>query len=160
MDYLIRPAQAKDVSAMLGLIQELADFEKEPDAVNINEDTLLEFGFGANPLYHCFVAEAEGRVIGMALVYFKFSTWNGKALHLEDLVVSAAMRGRGLGEALLNRVVQFGKENDVKRIGWVVLDWNQGAIKFYKQKGANIYTNWNIAQLDEQTIASFNTSSE
>jgi GNAT superfamily N-acetyltransferase len=70
------------------------------------------------------------------------------------------MRGKGIGEALLNKVVAYGKENNVQRIGWVVLDWNHGAIKFYKQKGAVIQTNWNIAQLDKEAIANFNTNNE
>ena len=159
MEYLIRPAVAQDVPAMLGLIKELAEFEKEPDAVKIDEATLHKYGFGPEPIYHCFVAELDQKVIGMALVYFKFSTWNGKSLYLEDLVVTGKMRGKGIGEALLNKVVVFGKENDVQRIGWVVLDWNHGAIKFYKQKGAVIQTNWNIAQLDKEAIANFNTNS-
>lgn len=159
MEYLIRPAQAQDVPAMLDLIKELAAFEKEPDAVKVDQETLHKHGFGPDPLYKCFVAEHQGKVIGMALVYFKFSTWNGKALYLEDLVVTQTMRGKGIGEALLNQVVAYGKANDVNRIGWVVLDWNQGAIKFYKAKGATIYTNWNIAQLDREAIENFNLPS-
>lgn len=155
MEFLIREARQEDASAMLALIQELADFENEPNAVKVSEADLLEHGFGAHPLYHCFVATVDDKVVGMALVYFKFSTWNGKALHLEDLIVTEAMRGQGIGEALLAQVVAFGKANKVNRIGWVVLDWNKGAIRFYESKGATIYTNWNIAQLDGKTIATY-----
>ena len=152
---MIREARKEDASAMLALIKELAVFEKEPDAVLIDEQTLVREGFGERPLFKCFVAEVDQRVVGMALVYFRFSTWNGRGLYLEDLIVTESMRGKGLGKALLDRVIQFGKQEDVGRIDWVVLDWNQSAIKLYESIGANLLKDWYIAQMDRKAIANY-----
>ena len=123
---------------MLSLIKELAHFEKEPDAVEVTQDDLEKDGFGKTPLFHCFVAEVNSKIEGIALVYKRYSTWKGKALHLEDLIVSEAARGLGLGSALLDEVVKYGHNLGVKRINWEVLNWNEPAIVFYEKKGAAI----------------------
>ena len=140
---------------VLELIQELAVFEREPDAVEVTAAQLEEDGFGDSPAFQCFVAEVEGSVGGMALVYPRYSTWKGVVLHLEDLIVTESMRGIGLGVALLNRVVQYGAEQDVKRISWEVLDWNKPAIDFYKNKGALLLRDWDVVHLDEQGIQNY-----
>src|SRR5438045_5253 len=96
----IRKGNPEDMKAVLGLIQELAIFEKEPDAVLVTESDLIRDGFGENPLFHVFVAEVEAEIVGIALYYYRFSTWKGKTIHLEDLIVKDKMRGSGLGFAL------------------------------------------------------------
>ncbi len=155
MEFTIRPAREQDMSQVLRLIKELAVYENEGDAVEISVDDLKKDGFGAKKLFHCFVGEAQDEVVGMALVYPRYSTWKGLVLHLEDFVVTQSMRGSGLGSALLAETVKFGKELGVKRISWEVLDWNESAIKFYEAKGANVMRDWDVVQLDEAGIESF-----
>jgi GNAT superfamily N-acetyltransferase len=152
----IRPAVKTDMKAVLALITELAIFEKEPDAVEVTEDYLINAGFGNNPEFKCFVAEIDAEIVGMALVFTRFSTWKGTVLHLEDLIVNQKYRGQGIGAALLDKVVAYGKELGVKRISWEVLDWNTGAIEFYKQKGANILETWRVVHLDKNGINNYN----
>lgn len=143
------------MSQVLNLIRALAVFEKEPDAVEITEAYLMEKGFGSHPAFQCFVAEMNNNIEGIALVYKRFSTWKGEVLHLEDLIVSHEMRGKGLGEALLNEVVKYGNLLGVKRISWEVLDWNTPAIEFYEKKCANVMRDWNVVQLDEKGIKNY-----
>jgi GNAT superfamily N-acetyltransferase len=155
MNFKIRKAEKEDMSQVLNLIKALAVFEKEPDAVEINESYLAEKGFGSNPAFQCFVAEMNQAIEGIALVYTRFSTWKGEVLHLEDLIVNREMRGKGLGEALLNEVVKYGSQLGVKRISWEVLDWNTPAINFYEKKGAIVMRDWNVVQLDEKGIKNY-----
>lgn len=147
MDFQIREAREVDVPAILQLINELAVFEKEPDAVVITEETLLRYGFSGEAFFHCYVAEFRGEVVGMALFYPRFSTWKGKSIHLEDLIVTQSMRGKGIGRALLDRVVEFAKAQKLLRVEWVVLDWNTPAVEFYKNYGANVMKEWNTVHL-------------
>lgn len=155
MDFNLRKAEKKDSVAILKLIQELADFEKELDAVIITQADIERDGFGKNPLFTCFVAEAEGAIQGMALCYFRYSTWKGKTVHLEDLVIRKTYRNKGLGKALYKRVMEFALENGVKRVEWVVLDWNKNAVDFYKNSGASVFTEWNTVQFSEKAIKQF-----
>lgn len=155
MDFTIRRAKKEDMKQVLNLIKELAVFEKEPDAVEINETYLKEKGFGEHPSFQCFVAEVNEKVEGIALVYMRFSTWKGDVLHLEDLIVNQNMRGHGLGKALLDDVVKYGSQLGVKRICWEVLDWNTPAIDFYEKKGAKILRDWDVVHLDEQGIKNY-----
>ncbi|EIJ37831.1 sortase-like acyltransferase [Galbibacter orientalis DSM 19592] len=161
MEYRIRLAEEKDMSQVLELIQELADFEKEPEAVEVSVEDLVNDGFGENPLFKCFVGEVNNKIEGMALFYNRYSTWKGKTIHLEDLVVRKSSRGTGLGSALFAEVIKYGHNLGVKRIEWVVLDWNTPAVKFYEKNGANILRDWDTVQLDEQGIKNFiaNTNS-
>ena len=155
MEYTIRDARPEDMGQVLELIQELATFEKEPDAVEISTEDLIRDGFGEQPLFHCFVAEVRGHLAGMALVYPRYSTWKGKTIHLEDLIVREPLRGTGLGSALFSRVIAYGYEQGVKRIEWAVLDWNEGAIRFYERNGANVLRDWDTVQLDEEGIKNY-----
>ncbi|WP_439152991.1 GNAT family N-acetyltransferase [Winogradskyella sp.] len=150
-----RLATIEDMPRVLELINELAIFEKEPDAVEVSLKDLQEDGFGEQPKFTCFVVEVDGKVEGLALVYPRYSTWKGKVLHLEDLIVSEASRGKGLGTLLLDTVVEYGKSMDVKRIGWEVLDWNEPAIEFYEKKGARVMRDWDVVQLDQKGIDNY-----
>ena len=150
-----RLATIQDMPRVLELINELAIFEKEPDAVDVTLADLERDGFSANPKFTCFVAEYETNIEGIALVYPRYSTWKGEVLHLEDLIVSKKCRGKGLGTQLLNTVVKQGKEIGVKRISWEVIDWNEPAIKFYEGKGANVMRDWDVVQLDEKGIETY-----
>lgn len=152
MEFVIRDAVVADMPQVLGLIKELASFEKEDNAVEVTVEDLVRDGFGENVLFHCFVAESDAKVVGMALVYHRYSTWKGPIIHLEDLVVAETMRGTGLGTALLDAVVAYGAKLGVKRINWEVLDWNEPAIAFYEKKGARVMRDWDVVQLDEKGI--------
>jgi GNAT superfamily N-acetyltransferase len=151
----IRKGNKEDMTGVLELIQELAEFENEPDAVLITVDDLVRDGFGANPLFHVFVAEVEKEIVGIALYYYRYSTWKGKIIHLEDLVVKDKMRGTGLGYALYSEIIKQGKRDNVRRIDWHVLDWNTAAIDFYEKSGAKVLKNWYLAQMDEDAINHF-----
>lgn len=155
MNFTIRKARPEDMPAVLELIQELAIFEKEPDAVIISAEDLKRDGFSENPAFTCFVAEAKGTIEGMALCYFRYSTWKGKTVHLEDLVVRESMRGKGLGNALYKRVIKFAKEEGVKRTEWVVLDWNTHARDFYSRSGATVFNDWCTVQMEEEAMNKF-----
>ncbi len=156
MHYQIREARKADMKGVWNLIHELAVFEKEPQAVEVAVTDLERDGFGDHPLFNCYVAEnAAQEIIGIALFYPRYSTWKGPVIHLEDLVVSEAYRGQGLGNALLKKVVAFAREKQLKRVSWEVLDWNTPAIDFYEAKGANVMRDWNVVQLDEKGIASY-----
>lgn len=149
MSITIRNATAQDMDSVLQLIQELAIYEKEPNAVKIDEALLRELGTGDQPLFKCFVADNGEKIVGMALVYFRFSTWVGKSLHLEDLVVAQEERGKGIGTLLYNEVMRYAQAQQVKRVEWVVLDWNTPAISFYQKTGAHLLKDWYLAQMDE-----------
>ena len=151
----IRKGQKEDMHGVLALIQELAVFEKEPDAVLITADDLVRDGFGDRPLFEVFIAEADEEIVGIALYYYRYSTWKGKTIHLEDLVVKESMRGTGLGFALYTEIIKQGKKDKVRRIEWNVLDWNTPAIEFYKKSGANILEDWRVVQMDETAIDLF-----
>ncbi|MFC4221368.1 GNAT family N-acetyltransferase [Flagellimonas marina] len=155
MEYIIRNAEKEDMAQVLALVQELADFEKESDAVIISKEDLENDGFGEHKLFHCFVAEVEKEIVGIALVYPRYSTWKGPAIHLEDLIVSERMRGSGLGTALLDEVIKYGHDLGVRRIQWEVLDWNEPAIEFYEKKGAKVLRDWDVVQMDELGIKNY-----
>lgn len=151
----IRVGKKEDMEAVLGLIQELAEFEKEPDAVKITAEDLIRDGFGENPLFHVFVAEVQAEIVGIALYYYRYSTWKGKTIHLEDLVIKNNMRGKGVGYALYSEIIKQGQRDKVRRIDWNVLDWNTPAIDFYEKTGARVLKDWRVAQMDEAGIADF-----
>jgi ribosomal protein S18 acetylase RimI-like enzyme len=155
MSVNIRLATKKDMPEVLKLIKELATFEKEPSAVEVTVDELINDGFTDNPEFICFVAEMNKKVQGMALAYTRYSTWKGKVLHLEDLIVKRENRGLQIGTQLLNEIVKYGFKTGVKRISWEVLDWNQPAIEFYNKKGAKIKEDWRVVHLDEQGIKNY-----
>jgi GNAT superfamily N-acetyltransferase len=152
---MIRKATEKDMPYVLELIQELATFEKEPDAVVVTVADLVRDGFSEHPLFHCYVAEKENTIIGMALFYYRYSTWKGKTIHLEDLIVKADQRGTGAGFALYKEIIKQGKKDKVRRIEWNVLDWNTPAIDFYEKSGAKVLGDWRVVHMDENGIEQF-----
>lgn len=155
MNYQIRKAKISDLDQVLNLILELAVYEKEPDSVEITVEDLKVSGFGTVPDFVCFVADMDSQILGIALTYNRFSTWKGQILHLEDLIVSKPMRGKGIGSALLDRVVMHAAALGVKRVCWEVLDWNSNAIEFYKSKGADVKYDWNVVHLDQNGIKKY-----
>ena len=152
---IIRKGKKEDMPAVLELIKELAIFEKEPDAVVVTVDDLIRDGFSDNPLFYTFIAEVEGQIIGMALYYYRFSTWKGKTIHLEDLIVKEKSRGTGAGYALYAEIMAQGKKDNVRRIEWNVLDWNTPAIDFYNKSGAKLLKEWRVVNMDEAGINAF-----
>ncbi|TDD78477.1 GNAT family N-acetyltransferase [Flavobacterium caseinilyticum] len=160
----IRRGNPQDMQAVLGLIQELAEFEKEPDAVVVTVEDLIRDGFGTVPLFHVFVAEIDDdsndneqskQIVGIALWYYRYSTWKGKTIHLEDLVVKDKMRGTGLGYALYSEILKQAKIDQVRRVEWNVLDWNAPAIEFYEKSGAKVLKDWHVVQMNELGITNF-----
>lgn len=151
----IRKGLKNDMPAVLSLIQELATFEKEPDAVVVTVSDLERDGFSATPLFHTFIAEVNSQIVGMALYYYRYSTWKGRTIHLEDLIVKEKMRGTGVGLALYKEIMAQGKKDKVRRIEWNVLDWNTPAIDFYNKSGAKILEDWRVVQMDEIGIDNF-----
>ncbi|MFD2602201.1 GNAT family N-acetyltransferase [Flavobacterium suzhouense] len=152
---IVRKGHREDMPAVLELIKELAVFEKEPDAVIVTVEELERDGFGPNPLFNTFVAEEDGEIIGMALFYYRYSTWKGKTIHLEDLIVKEEKRGTGAGSALYKEVIKFARQEGVRRAEWAVLNWNTHAIDFYERSGATVLKDWFTVQMHEQEITKF-----
>ena len=154
----VRIAGKEDMSSVLHLVKQLAIYEKEPDAVAIDENELIKHGTWDSPLFTCFIAEVGEQVVGMALVYFRFSTWNGRTLHLEDLFVLEEFRGTGIGKSLFDHVMLYGRSQNVGRVEWVVLDWNKPAIDFYVKNGATLLKDWYLVQMDQKSLCVFTPS--
>ena len=153
----IRQAEKEDMKYVLELIKELAIFEKEPDAVVIKSEDLIQHGFGNKPLFSCFVAVTNNLISGMCLGYPRYSTWKGQTLHLEDLIVKKKFRGQGIGKELYKKFIEIAKEECVRRAEWVALDWNVNAIKFYKNSGAKVLNDWKTIQIDKESIENYLT---
>ena len=153
----IRKANSDDVKDILRLLIELAVYEKEPDAVKLTEQQLIRDGFGENPKYQCILAETENTIVGLAFYTSRYSTWVGDTLHLEDLIVTKKMRGKGIGTLLYKSFLEEAKRRDVNRVEWSVLDWNKSAIDFYKKSGAEIESlnAWKIVRMNKESINKF-----
>ena len=155
MNINIREGRPEDMPFVLDLIKELATFEKEPDAVVVTVNDLVEHGFKEPPSFYTYIAEYEGEIVGMALFYYRFSTWKGPSIHLEDLIVKHKYRSKGIGKALYDRVLDFAHEKKVRRTEWVVLDWNTNAVNFYESTGAVILDDWKTCQITDKKIAEY-----
>lgn len=142
MEVIIRPGKIEDVPQALALVKELALFEKEPDEVKTTVATMERDGFGANPCYILTVAEWNNQVVGVAIYFVKYSTWKGKGVYLDDIVVTESMRGKGIGKLLFDEVLRYSKTTDAKQLHWQVLDWNEAAISFYKKYNAHFDKGW------------------
>lgn len=148
MKAVIRKGVKDDLPAVHALIRELALFEKAPEQVITSVETMEKDGFGNDPVFRFIVAEADGKIVGMALFFTKYSTWRGKGLYLDDLIVTEAYRGKGIGQQLLDAVFHEAKSMGAKQIHWQVLDWNTPAIEFYKKVGARIEAEWWDCKVD------------
>lgn len=154
MNHRIRPAEDRDVQAVHRLIGELADFERAAQ-----EFALTLEQFNADFLqgrFRVLVAETNGEVAGMALYFDRYSTWKGRCIYLEDLIVSEAYRGQGLGQQLLNAVIREAKATGAARLEWMVLDWNEPAIQFYLKSGATVEREWLLCRMDAQALQQAN----
>ena len=142
MEYTIRRAISTDCKRLMELVQELANYEKAPQEVTVTLEHFVESGFGRNPVWWALVAEGEGVIHGFALYYIRYSTWKGQAMYLEDILVTEAMRGKGLGKLLFDRLIVEAQEKNLARIVWQVLEWNTPAINFYKKYDASFDGEW------------------
>ncbi len=138
----IRKGEKRDLPALLGLVRELAFFEKAPEQVTNTVEEMERDGFGKNPVFNFLVAETDGIITGMAVYFIKYSTWKGKGLYLDDLYVTESFRGKGIGKMLFDEVISEAKKINAKQLHWQVLDWNTPAIEFYKKYGASIEAEW------------------
>ena len=138
----IRKGTQEDIPQALGLVRELAIFEKAPAEVEVTVAEMTEWGFGKDKQFDFFVAEENDQVLGIALYYFKYSTWKGKCLFLEDIIVTESHRGKGVCQLLFDEVVKVAKETKVRRMEWQVLDWNEPAIKFYAKYNSCLDGEW------------------
>ena len=149
---IIRKATRVDLPAVMDLIRELALFEKAPEQVTNTVASMEHDGFGEHPVFGLQVAELDGIVVGMALYFVKYSTWKGKGLYLDDLVVTATHRGKGIGSKLFDAYLQEAKSSGAKQAHWQVLDWNTPAIRLYEKLKASIEAEWLDCKMTEQQI--------
>ena len=155
MDFIVRQGEEKDMQSVFDLITELAVFEKEPDAVDISVSDLINDGFSENPKFKIFVAEQENQIIGIALFYERYSTWKGRTIHLEDLIVTKKKQKIGAGKALYTAVLKYAFDHNYNRVAWEVIDWNTNAIEFYKSTGATYLNNWSVVQMNKENLEKF-----
>lgn len=145
----IRAATAADLHQIYALVKELAIFEKEPNEPSVG---FQAFEHEFKTYYDCFVAELDEKVIGIALYFWGYSTWKGKLLYLDDLVVKSEYRRHKIGSALFNKVMELAKEEHAGQVRWQVLDWNKAAIDMYKKADADFYTDWWTCKLEKEKI--------
>ena len=138
---------------MLRFIRGLAEYEREPNAVIATEEGLIRDGFGPHPKYRCLIAELDGAPAGFAFFHYNYSTWRGQAgLYLEDLFVLPEMRGKGIGKALLQKLAQIALEENLYGLRWMVLEWNDPALKFYESLGAELLGEWETMLLRGEAL--------
>lgn len=155
MSFIIREGQKEDMKNVMQLIEELALFEKLPNEVEITEDDLIKDGFSEPSKFKTFVAEENNEIIGTALFYERYSTWKGRVIHLEDLIVTEQKRGSGVGIALYKSVLKHAYDLGAKRVVWDVLSWNKNAIDFYKSTGATVLDDWQVVHMREDALRNF-----
>jgi len=139
---IIRKAVQEDCAPMLELIKELADYEKALHEVSLTLDQFMEDGFGKSPVWGAFVAETDGKIVGISLYYDRYSTWKGRRLYLEDLVVTENCRGKQIGKKLFEATMEYGKSNQYSGMVFQVLNWNEPAINFYKKYSPKFDDEW------------------
>jgi GNAT superfamily N-acetyltransferase len=151
---MIRRATEKDVEAILGLIEDLAEYERFGGRVDVDADRLRDSLFGDNPAVFAHVAEEGDQVVGTAIWFLNYSTWTGAhGIYLEDLFVRPEARGRGLGKALLVALAQVAVEAGYRRVEWSVLNWNELALGFYRSVGAVPMDEWSVYRLADGALA-------
>jgi GNAT superfamily N-acetyltransferase len=142
MQTIIRKGKQGDIPRVLELVKELALYEKAPDEVITNIEQMIADGFGSNPVYKLLVAEVDGMVQGIAIYFIKYSTWKGKGIYLDDIIVQEKFRGEGIGKKLFDEVIKECKRAACKQLHWQVLDWNEPAINFYKKYNTSFENGW------------------
>ncbi|MFM2207493.1 MAG: hypothetical protein RL213_1468 [Bacteroidota bacterium] len=157
-EFTVRKGTREDLPAVLELIKELALYEKAPEQVTNTLEAMEKDGFGPEAVFNFHVAVVKGAVVGVALYFFKYSTWKGKGLFLDDLVVTEKLRGQGIGSALFNAFILEARRAGVKQVHWQVLDWNEPAIRFYRKINASIDGTWLDCKLTEEQIRLFTTA--
>jgi len=155
MNVTIRKGLKSDIPQVLELVKELAAYEKAPDEVAVTIEEMELDGFGANPIFQFFVAEVDGKTVGVALYYIKYSTWKGKCVFLEDIIVTEEYRKYGIGKKLFDEVVKVAKEMGARRMEWQVLEWNEPAIKFYEKLNSHFDSEWLNCKLSEEQIQEY-----
>ena len=148
----IRRGRKEDIPRTLELIKELALYERAPQEVTNTVELMEHDGFGANPIYGFFVAEQDGVIIGISLYYWRYSTWKGKRLYLEDIIVTESERGTGAGNLLFDRTMQHALDEGCTGMMWQVLEWNEPAINFYRKYGAKLDDEWTNCSLERDQI--------
>jgi GNAT superfamily N-acetyltransferase len=149
----IRAANVEEVPIILNLIKDLAEYEKAPDQVEANESDLIATIFAENPKVFCDVVEVDGEIVGIAIWFLNYSTWQGKhGIYLEDLFIKPEFRGRGYGKALLQHLAAICNERGYGRFQWWVLDWNSSAIEFYRALGAEAMSEWTVYRVSGQPL--------
>ncbi|KQT21627.1 GNAT family acetyltransferase [Chryseobacterium sp. Leaf405] len=141
-EVIIRKAVEQDCAPMLELIKELADYEKALHEVTLTLEQFVEDGFGKSPVWGAFVAEFDGEIVGISLYYDRYSTWKGRRLYLEDLVVTEKLRGKQIGKDLFEATIEYGKSNEYSGMVFQVLNWNEPAINFYKKYSSKFDNEW------------------
>jgi GNAT superfamily N-acetyltransferase len=149
---VIREGKKEDLSRVLELIKELALYEKAPHEVTNSVEAMEADGFGPNPIFGFYVAEVERVIVGLSLYYWRYSTWKGKRLYLEDIIVTEKERGNGIGKRLFDKTMQKALDEDCTGMMWQVLDWNEPAINFYKKYGAKLDAEWVNCNLEASQI--------
>lgn len=154
---IVRKGKKEDLGQAMALIRELAEFEKEPYEVETTVHQMEQDAYGPQPVFEFFVAEepATRHIVGLALYFYSYSTWKGKCLYLEDLIVTRTHRGRGIGKKLFDRIMQQAKAVDARRVVWQVLDWNEPAIRFYQSLGAAMPKEWVTCRLTREQIQQY-----
>ena len=156
----IRKGNKADLPRVLELIKELALYEKALDQVTNTVERMEKDGFGPNPLFGFFVAEKSNVIIGISLYYFRYSTWKGKRLYLEDIIVTEKERGSGCGRKLLEQTMRFSIEENCSGMMWQVLNWNESAINFYKKYNARIDDEWLNCHLESGEMKAYLKSND
>lgn len=156
MAITLRKATKQDIGTIYALIKELAVYERAPLEVTVTLADLENDGFGEHPIFEVILAEENNTVLGMAFYFYSYSTWKGKCIYLEDIIVTEASRGNGIGKLLFDAVVKKAGEIDAKRLQWQVLDWNEPAINFYKKYNASLDSTWLTCRLTSEQIKKLN----
>jgi GNAT superfamily N-acetyltransferase len=154
----IRKGKKEDLPQVLSLIKELAIYEKAPLEVTVTIEELENDSFGAQPIFSFFVAETDHKIVGTAIYFYKYSTWKGKCIFLEDIIVNDAFRGNQIGKKLLEAIILESRRLGAKRLEWQVLDWNEPAINFYKKFDVNFDASWLNCRLTEEQIKAYKIS--
>lgn len=152
MNTTIRIGKKEDLPRVLELVKELAAFERAAHEVSNTVALMEEDGFGENPIYGFFVAESKNIIVGISLYYWRYSTWKGKRLYLEDIVVTESERGKGTGKLLFDRTLQHALDQNCSGMMWQVLDWNEPAINFYKKYESKLDGEWINCTLEKDQI--------